>query len=159
MLKGAERNQDIWDFSWDALRCISMSQIRRDLGSWVSRSSADLCYSVFSSSWSHEHPLTTRLCPKKMWYSPSHLIPKAALKGWMLLSLFTLQVKPQRFKIKCPAHGHLVTQMVKNPPAMQEPRVWSLGQEDPLKKGMVSHSSILAWRIPRTEEPGGLYSP
>ena len=39
---------------------------------------------------------------------------------------------------------------------MQETWVWSLGQEDPLEKGMATHSSILAWRIPRTEEPGGL---
>ena len=50
--------------------------------------------------------------------------------------------------------------MVKNPPAMQEPQkmqVQSLGQEDPLEKGMATHSSILAWRIPWTEEPGGLW--
>ena len=48
--------------------------------------------------------------------------------------------------------------MVKNLPAMQEKWVQSLGQEDPLEKGMVTHSSTLAWRIPRTEEPGGLQS-
>ena len=52
----------------------------------------------------------------------------------------------------------LVTQMVKNPPAMQETQVWSLGQEDPLEKGIFTHPSILAWRIPRTEEPGRLQS-
>ena len=46
--------------------------------------------------------------------------------------------------------------MVKNPPAMQETWVLSLGQEDPLKKEMATHSSILAWRIPWTEELGGL---
>ena len=40
----------------------------------------------------------------------------------------------------------------------QETRVQSLGQEDPLEKGMATHSSILAWEIPRTEEPGGLQS-
>ena len=44
------------------------------------------------------------------------------------------------------------------PPAMQETQVQSLGQEDPLEKGMATHSSIPAWRIPRTEEPGGLQS-
>ena len=49
-----------------------------------------------------------------------------------------------------------MTQMVKNPPAMQETWVRSLGQEDPLEKGMATHSSILAWRIPWTEEPGRL---
>ena len=48
--------------------------------------------------------------------------------------------------------------MVKNSPAMQETWVPSLGREDPLKKGMATHSSILAWRIPWTEEPGGLQS-
>ena len=52
----------------------------------------------------------------------------------------------------------LVTQMVKIPPAMQETWVQSLGQKDSLEKEMASHSSILAWRIPRTEEPGGLQS-
>ena len=46
-------------------------------------------------------------------------------------------------------------QMVNNLPAMQETRVQSLGQEDPLEEKMATHSSILAWRIPRTEEPGG----
>ena len=45
--------------------------------------------------------------------------------------------------------------MVKNLPAMWETQVWSLGWEDPLKKGMVTHSNTLAWRIPWTEEPGG----
>ena len=39
---------------------------------------------------------------------------------------------------------------------MQETQVWSLGQEDPLEEGMATHSSIIAWRIPQTEEPGGL---
>ena len=48
--------------------------------------------------------------------------------------------------------------MVKNPPAMQETRVLSPGWEDPLEKGMAAHFSILAWRIPWTEEPGRLQS-
>ena len=48
--------------------------------------------------------------------------------------------------------------MVKNLPAMQETQVQSLGWEDPLEKGKATHSSILAWRIPRTEEPGRLQS-
>ena len=47
----------------------------------------------------------------------------------------------------------LVAQTVKNTPAMQETHVPSLGREDPLEKGMATHSSILAWRIPWTEEP------
>ena len=52
----------------------------------------------------------------------------------------------------------LVAQTVKNLPAMQETRVQSLGGEEPLEKGMATQSSILAWRIPWTEEPGGLQS-
>ena len=51
-----------------------------------------------------------------------------------------------------------MAQMVKNLPAMQETWVQSLGGEDPPEKGMAAHSSILAWRIPWTEEPGGLRS-
>ena len=52
----------------------------------------------------------------------------------------------------------LVAQMIKNLLAMQETRVQSLGQEDLLVKEMATHSSILAWEIPWTEEPGGLQS-
>ena len=52
----------------------------------------------------------------------------------------------------------LVAQTVKNLPAMQETWVWSLGQKDPLEKGRAIHSSILAWRIPWTREPGWLQS-
>ena len=51
-----------------------------------------------------------------------------------------------------------VAQTVKSPPAMQETWVQSLGREDPLEKGMTTHSSILAWRIPWTEEPGEIQS-
>ena len=50
-----------------------------------------------------------------------------------------------------------MSQMVKNLPAMQETQVQSLGQEDPLEKEMATHSSILAWRIPWTEETGWIY--
>ena len=50
----------------------------------------------------------------------------------------------------------IVTQMVNNLPAMQETQVRSLGGEDPLEKGMSTHSSILVWRIPWAEETGGL---
>ena len=49
-----------------------------------------------------------------------------------------------------------MAQMVKNLPAVQETQVPSLGEEDPLEKEMATYSSILAWKIPRTEEPGGL---
>ena len=51
-----------------------------------------------------------------------------------------------------------MAQVVKNPSAVQETQVQSLGREDPLEKGMTTLSSILAWKIPWTEEPGGLQS-
>ena len=51
-----------------------------------------------------------------------------------------------------------MAQIVKNLPAMQESQVLSLGWEDPLEKGMATHSSILVWRIPWTKEPGRLQS-
>ena len=56
------------------------------------------------------------------------------------------------------AGASLAAQMVKNPPAMQETWVQSLGWEDPREKGMATRSSSFAWRIPRTEEPGGQQS-
>ena len=59
-----------------------------------------------------------------------------------------------RVKLRVP----LVSQMVKNPPAVQETQVPSLGLEDPLERGMATHSSIPAWRIPWTEQSGRLYS-
>ena len=57
----------------------------------------------------------------------------------------------------CP-RASLMAQMVKNLPAVQETWVLFLGQEDPLEKGLAIHYSILAWKIPWTEEPGGLQS-
>ena len=58
----------------------------------------------------------------------------------------------------CPKKAYLVAQRLKCLPAMQETWVRSLGREDPLQKEMATHSSILAWRIPWTEEPGRLQS-
>ena len=56
------------------------------------------------------------------------------------------------------SQASLVAQMVQNLPAMQETQVQSLDWEDPLEKEVATHSSIVAWRIPWTEEPGGLQS-
>ena len=56
------------------------------------------------------------------------------------------------------AGASIVAQLVKNPPAMQETQVQSLGWEDPLEEERATNSSVLAWRIPWTEEPGGLQS-
>ena len=66
---------------------------------------------------------------------------------------------PQKYLYPSLLHlTSLVAQMVKNLPEMQEARVQSLGQEDLLEKEMATHSSILAWRTPWTEEPDGLQS-
>ena len=59
-------------------------------------------------------------------------------------------------KSKNEAGASGVAQAIKNLPAMRETWIQSLGPEDPLEKGMTTHSSILAWRIPWTEKPGGL---
>ena len=59
---------------------------------------------------------------------------------------------------KAQVSRHVVAQMVKRLPAMQETRVQSLGREDSLEKEMAAHPSTLAWKIPRMEEPGGLQS-
>ena len=69
---------------------------------------------------------------------------------------FLLNHFPFRIKLKYPQR--LVAQMVKNLSSMQETRVRSLGWDNPLENGMATHSSILAWRIPWAEEPGGLQS-
>ena len=67
--------------------------------------------------------------------------------------------KLQRIKgVSRVAGGSLVAQMVKNLPAIQETWVQSLSQEDPLEKAMATHSSIFAWEIPWTDEPGKLQS-
>ena len=80
---------------------------------------------------------------------------------WNLSILHKKENIPSCMKMWC-SHMEVqdfhVAQMVKNLPAMQETRVQPLGQEDPLEKGMASHSSILAWRIPWAEEPSGLQS-
>ena len=64
---------------------------------------------------------------------------------------------PLALLVECKS-ATVVAQMVKNLPAVRETWVRSLGWEDPLEKGVATHSSILAWRIPWTEEPGGLQS-
>ena len=69
------------------------------------------------------------------------------------VNLFTVAKGPVLCYMEIPGGS-----VVKNLHAMQETRVWSLGQEDPLEKEIAMHPSILAWEIPWTEEPGGLQS-
>ena len=71
---------------------------------------------------------------------------------YMLTESWAIEIAQQSY----PIWTSLVAQTVKNPPAMRETWVQSLGWEDPLEKTMATHSSILAWRIQITEEPGGL---
>ena len=68
----------------------------------------------------------------------------------------TLMLPPSRIILLDGVWASLVAQTVKNLPVMQETWARSLGQQDPLEKEMATHSSILAWEIPWTEEPGGL---
>ena len=84
----------------------------------------------------------------------------------LLTHLEIFQVSPASHPWLCNFYNSLIlgkgasqmAQRVKNTPAMQEMWVQSLGREDPPEEGMTTHSSILAWRIPWTEEPGGLQS-
>ena len=95
-----------------------------------------------------------------MWLvaSWSHVPYKGS--SWLFTNQMEVYIQSQkprrkiRFSLKTEAF--LVAQTVKNLPAMLETQVYSLDREDPLEKGMATHSSILAWKIPWTEEPGGL---
>ena len=76
-------------------------------------------------------------------------------KNIRILYLLTLNINIHDTQLQVFV-ASLKAQSVKNLLAMQETQVQFLGQEDPMEKEMATHSSILAWRIPRTEEPGGL---
>ena len=71
------------------------------------------------------------------------------------VKILILSISKQSFMFILPS---VMAQLLKNLPAMQQTWIQSLGWKDPLEKEMVTHSSILAWRIPRTEEPGGTES-
>ena len=73
------------------------------------------------------------------------------MENMLFIQILTLWV------ISMIIRASLVAQVVKNVPTMQETQVRSLGWEDPLEKGMATHSSVLAWRIPCTEESGEVY--
>ena len=95
--------------------------------------------------------------------SSVHGIFQAAVLEWIAISFSRGSSQPRaRTQVSAPnirtVWISLVAQMVKNPLAMQETWVQSLGWEDPLEKGKATHSSILAWKIPWTEEPGRLQS-
>ena len=84
----------------------------------------------------------------------THISYASCIGRWVLYLRHHLGSPPNIYIV----WASLVSQMVKNLPAIQETQVRSLGQEDPLEKEMATHSSILAWKIPWVEEPGGLQS-
>ena len=90
-------------------------------------------------------------------HSPKQIISARYTNGQLLLCVLNVSFETIK-AILGSLRASLVAQRLKPLPAMRETRVWSLGWEDPLEKGMATHSSILAWRIPWTEEPGGLQS-
>jgi len=96
--------------------------------------------------------LPIRHWPWKLWSKSSKIAQVADDPAWP--SMCGCSNSKGQFK----GRASLVASMVKNPPAMRETWVRSLGWEDLLEEGMATHSSILAWRIPWTEEPGGLQS-
>ena len=85
------------------------------------------------------------------WFDFGDVMAKHGI--WSLTAWFHLWAVPFTY---CASGASLVAQMVKNLSSIQETWIRSLGQEDPLEKGMDTHSSILAWRIPCTEEAGRL---
>ena len=93
-----------------------------------------------------------------MAHCASFITPQHELGSLQAASLFSNSLPLARYglKLELCTRASLVAQKVKNPPAVQETQAQSLGWEDPLEKGMATHSRILAWRIPWTEEPGRL---
>ena len=85
----------------------------------------------------------------------------SSFSSFFYIDIGNFQIYIENDVINSHAHltwGFLGGSAVKNSLAMQEMQVQSLGQKDPLEKGMATHSGVLAWRIPWTEEPGGLWS-
>ena len=87
-------------------------------------------------------------CPKCICYSPTQFF----LSPFFINKIFDNISRFSKFR------SFLVVQTVKNPHAMVDICVQTLGREDPLEEGMATHSRVLAWRNSRTEEPGGLQS-
>ena len=116
-----------------------------------------------------ENPLTFAFCPchiivevptvlHEIWGASAlrtcGVFQISPLRLWMIFILYSFSERQDLMQ----ASISLVAQTVKNPPTMWETWVWSLGREDTLEEGMATHSSILTWRIPKTEKPGELQS-
>ena len=129
-------------------------------GAWVvtihgSRKESDMTWQLNNNKPNCEHLQTTFL--KVLSSLRGYVLKNHSILIILKYSFYLEgQIKCINFSLKYGAS--LVAQPVKNLPAMQETWVLFLGKEDPLEQGMATHSSILAWRIPGTEEPGGLQS-
>ena len=113
-----------------------------------------------SMGFSRQEYLSGLLCPPPRDLPHSGIEPESLTSPALAVGFFTTSTTWEAYiylhiYISFFRFFSMVVQMVKNPPAMQETQVQSLGREDPLQKGMVTHSSILAWRIPWIEEPAG----
>ena len=97
------------------------------------------------------NPSPTSLPIPSLWVIPMH-------QPWASWTIFKAQIMFLFAQMDTFTKASLVAHLVKNPPAMWETWVRSLGWEDPLEEGMATHFSLVAWRIPWTEEPGGLQS-
>ena len=117
-----------------------------------------------NGNWCQQHK--RMLQPARIRKSPESCPFAGGQRLWGTSGARSPEAFPLRIKHMClvskyspPAHNFCIplleAQMVKYLPAMWETQVGSLGWEDPLEKGLATHSSILAWRIPWTEEPGG----
>ena len=103
-----------------------------------------------SPSWVSFSSSPSALSHTQSWPSPSLLARRSGPLTFCRHDIWIFYLRGSQIR------ASLATLMVKNLPAMQETQVWSLGWEEPLAKGTATHSSILAWRIPWTEEHGGL---
>ena len=131
-------------FSWVVLLSDSKCTINITQRSELSIPLGCKGYNLISANWKE-----CQLCQREIW------MPLIGRLAWVSLSLPTPDEEEQR--PTTPLHFPMA-QSVKNLPAKQESQVQSLGRQDPLEKGMATHSSILAWRIPWTEELGRLQS-
>ena len=121
---------DFWKEQADASNCLSLSVLAECLDCPELKATAD--------AFIHQHFIETDECLQLDAKRVTHLLNQDTLT------------------VRADDQVSLVAQTVKNPPAMLKTWVGSLGWQDPLEKGMATHSSILVWRIPWTEEPGRL---
>ena len=127
---------------------------------WTERTEATYIKVSFSMPHHYEYQESTWMpdTPTAVHNSEPSLRPRFWRQAGLSHALKAGHLFPSEVPLeKCPL-AYLVAQMAKDLPAMQKSQVWTLDREDPLEKGMATHSSILAWEIPWTEKPCGLHS-